>query len=52
MQSMGFEPMRVSTLELESNALDHSATTADINKLNFSIFNINLIIFLLKKLKN
>lgn len=25
---MGFEPMRVSTLELESNALDHSATIA------------------------
>ena len=26
---MGFEPMRVSTLELESNALDRSATIAD-----------------------
>ena len=25
---MGFEPMRVSTLELESNALDRSATIA------------------------
>ncbi len=28
MQSMGFEPMRVATLELESNALDRSATIA------------------------
>lgn len=28
MQSRGFEPLRVSTLELESNALDHSATIA------------------------
>ena len=25
---MGFEPMRVATLELESNALDRSATIA------------------------
>lgn len=28
MQSMGFEPMRVATLELESSALDRSATIA------------------------
>lgn len=44
MQSMGFEPMRVATLELESNALDHSATIADILvQYNFS----NIIIYIL-----
>lgn len=45
MQSMGFEPMRVSTLELESNALDHSATIAGTMLIFVNLSIISILIF-------
>ena len=40
---MGFEPMRLSTSELESDPLDHSGTCAKTSNMMLSIFDIVII---------
>ncbi len=45
MQSKGFEPLRVATLELESNALDHSATIAGNIKISEEENVLDVLIF-------